>query len=331
MHIFITGLCIGLCLCFAGGITLLRAAFIRATQYKLIAPEQVLFHTLVSRQNRILTAFFIAYGFFILSATMLITHHLLSGLNTWQMVLHCLLLPLFIVVLTFILPRLYLLSQPIDTALSLLPLINKTVAVFTAPALLLGAMNRFIAKQWRIQPAPSDDLVNTADFYAMVTRLYQNEAATHTPEKKDYLIHESLTRFAAMPVTTLMIPEDKLKIMDADQEIPELLSQSFDTSARRILLYQDNPENIMGILHVSLLMKSFCLAEGDKDATDITSAISEPVFIPAEKSVLAQLQDFASQQTKFVLIRDHQHQIKGAIDLETILDGLAADLKKKAV
>ena len=119
-------------------------------------------------------------------------------------------------------------------------------------------------------------------------------------------------------------------MMDAAMPVEELLEHVFSGEAKRILLYQDGPENIVGILHKSLLMKSFCLAEGDKEATDITSAISEPVFISEHISVLEQLQNFSIQQGQFVLVKDRD-RIKGAIDLETILEALSKELSREGL
>lgn len=335
MGIFFTGLCIGLCLCFAGGITLLRTAYGRILENDFSDrpdnPVNLLFNTMVSKQDQILSHLYVAYGFFISSAMILVTHYLLDSLNYWQIAMHCILLPFFFVLLTNFLPKAYMLQQPVDFSLSLLPWVNIISKIFAAPAFVLTFLGKAITSPAKTAFQSLDNLINTFEFYPLVTRFYRSEAIIDTPEKKDYLIQQSLGRFASMAVSQMMIPVKRLKRMDAALEIEELLSQSFNTNARRILLYQDSLEDIIGILHVSLLMKSFCLAEGDKDTTDITSAISEPVFIPSEKSVLAQLQDFAGQQTQFALIRDQNNFICGAIDLETILEALASDLRQKAV
>ena len=86
MTIFITGLCIGLCLCLAGGITVLRTAFARISQSD-ISPETgtdlpALFHALVTRQDKILSALLLAYGFFICS-TLVFTFSCFFCIRFW--------------------------------------------------------------------------------------------------------------------------------------------------------------------------------------------------------------------------------------------------------
>lgn len=320
MPVFVTGFCIGLCLCLAGGITIIRTAFARLTEkdFPSVQGDSAAYHLfkkMVSRQDRIFSSLSVAYGFFITCALMLMARYLLAGFGFWLVALHGVVLPCLIVLLTDMWPRAWMLGRPAEDAIRLFPWIMRVASVFHGPAVLLAALARGL---FRFRGG----LFNTAESYASVSRFYESGQADTSPEKQDYTIQRSLSRLAATPVSHMMIPVRQLLRIDAALEAEELMAKCFDTTERRILLYQDEPENIAGILHVSLLMKSFCMADGDRNTTDITSAISGPVFIAPDKTVLAQLQDFATRQDQFVLVRDDRGIVQGAIDLETILESL---------
>jgi len=293
---------------------MLRAAFTRFSRDEL--PQ-----AMIIRQDKIISALIIGYFFFVISALLLMTHYLLSGLNNWQIALHCFILTILIVPLTDVFPRAYLLKQPVEFSRALLPWIRIVAAVFHYPARLMAFLGR----------KEKGDLFNTMDIYPLIARYYESNAADTSTEHKDYNVNKILTRFVTLPVTAIMTKASELKVMDVEMPVDELITAVFESSAPRILLYQDRVENIVGILHSALLMKSFCLAEGDKNLTDITSAISEPVFISSQISVFDQLQDFSSRHEQFALIRGNDDAIQGAISMELILEKLFGELKEQAM
>jgi Mg2+/Co2+ transporter CorB len=313
MAIMLIGLLIGSCLVLAGGFAMLRAAFMRLSHGELPM-------AMIERQDKILSALIVGQMFFVLSAVILITHYLLGGLNNWQIALHCVILTLVIVPVTDVFPRSFIVKQPHEFSLALLPWIRIAAGVFNYPAKLLVFLGRSRA-----------NFFNTTEYYPLVSRYYESNATNNTDERKDYDIQKILSRFITLPVTDIMTKASDLKVMDVEMPVEELITAIFESNASRVLLYQDRAENIVGILHTSLLMKSFCLAEGDKNLTDITSAISEPVFISDQICVFDQLQDFSSRHEQYALIRDRNGVLLGAIAMETILEKSFSELKQQTL
>jgi Mg2+/Co2+ transporter CorB len=230
-------------------------------------------------------------------------------------------LTLVVLPITDIFPRAYLSRQPDEFSRALLPWIRISAAIFTYPAQLLAFIGR----------KSKGGVFNTMEYYPLIARYYESNNQEETTEHKDYNIRKILTYFITLPVSNIMIKASDLKIMNVEMPAEELMTAVFESNKSRVLLYQERAENIVGILHTSLLMKSFCLAEGDKNLTDMTSAISEPIFISDQVSVFDQLQDFSSHHEQFALIRDRNQNLIGAISMEIILERLSLHLKQQVV
>src|SRR3546814_11364244 len=79
--------------------------------------------------------------------------------------------------------------------------------------------------------------------------------------------------------------------------VEEVLASPFT----RLPLWQDDPDNIVGVLHVKALLRAVQAANGrELDKLDVRAIATPPWFIPDTTDLLSQLQAFRSDRTSVV-------------------------------
>ena len=94
----------------------------------------------------------------------------------------------------------------------------------------------------------------------------------------------------------------------------------------RIPLWRDNPENIVGILHVKDLLRALHAVDGNASKVDIVSLMKAPWFVPDTRPVSEQLKAFRRRKTPFALVVDEYGDVEGLVTLEDILEEIVGDI-----
>ena len=94
----------------------------------------------------------------------------------------------------------------------------------------------------------------------------------------------------------------------------------------RIPLWRDQPENIVGVLHVKDLLRALHAVEGEANKVDIAALMTPPWFVPDTRPVSEQLKAFRRRKTPFALVVDEYGEVEGLVTLEDILEEIVGDI-----
>jgi Mg2+/Co2+ transporter CorB len=119
-------------------------------------------------------------------------------------------------------------------------------------------------------------------------------------------------------VEDIMTPRGEIESIDLAApmaEIAEKLSTSFHT---RLPVYENEPSNIVGIVHLRRLVGGVVRGQLDHDL--LRKDLAEPYFIPAETQVYAQLRFFRENRQRLGLVVDEYGELLGLITIEDIVE-----------
>jgi Mg2+/Co2+ transporter CorB len=119
-------------------------------------------------------------------------------------------------------------------------------------------------------------------------------------------------------VEDIMTPRGEIESIDLAApiaEITEKLSTSFHT---RLPVYENEPSNIIGIVHLRRLVAGTINSTLDHDL--LRKDLAEPYFIPAETQVYAQLRFFRENRQRLGLVVDEYGELLGLITIEDIIE-----------
>jgi Mg2+/Co2+ transporter CorB len=121
-----------------------------------------------------------------------------------------------------------------------------------------------------------------------------------------------------LTVEDIMTPRGEIESVDLDapmHEIREKLATSFHT---RLPVYEREPGNIVGVVHLRRLLAGALSGELDHD--NLRRNLAEPYFIPAETQVYAQLRFFRENRQRLGLVVDEYGELLGLVTVEDIVE-----------
>lgn len=129
-------------------------------------------------------------------------------------------------------------------------------------------------------------------------------------------------------VGQIMIHRKNMRTINADDAPSEIVRQAIESEHTRIPLWRNDPDNIVGILHIKSLLRAVRAAEGieNLDDIDILSIVSEPWFVPETTLLSDQLHAFRRKRSHFALVVDEYGAIMGLVTLEDILEEIVGQI-----
>jgi len=148
------------------------------------------------------------------------------------------------------------------------------------------------------------------------------EAGNYIPKKHQSILL-NLFDLESITVDDVMTPRNQIEALDIDAP-PELLRQQIGTAYhRRLPVYQNQPDNIIGIILVRRLL-NFSGREGIT-ARHLRQIMREPYFIPAGTPLFTQLQQFQEHQDRLCFVVDEYGELMGLLTLEDIVEELIGE------
>ncbi len=126
-------------------------------------------------------------------------------------------------------------------------------------------------------------------------------------------------------VGEIMTHRKTVVMVSVDQSPEEIIDQALAESYTRVPLWRDQPDNIIGVLHIKALLRAI-RQEPDLTRLDVLSLASSPWFIPESTSLIEQLQAIRERREHFALVVDEYGTFLGVVTLEDILEEIVGDI-----
>ncbi len=141
--------------------------------------------------------------------------------------------------------------------------------------------------------------------------------------KKHASVLLNLLEIGANTVDDVMIPRNQLEGINLDLPIEELAQQISTAHHRRIVVYQDRLDNVIGILRVRHALT--LIQRNELTRETLQETIREPYFVPSSTPLLSQIQNFQEHEDRVSLVVDEYGEIMGLVTLEDILEEIIGE------
>ncbi|MBA3033696.1 MAG: DUF21 domain-containing protein [Gammaproteobacteria bacterium] len=119
-------------------------------------------------------------------------------------------------------------------------------------------------------------------------------------------------------VEDIMTPRGEIESIDLTAPIDEIADKLATSFHTRLPVYEQEPGNIIGILHLRRLLAG--ALGGTLSHALLRQELTQPYFIPAETLAYAQLRFFRENRQRFGLVVDEYGELLGLVTIEDIIE-----------
>jgi Mg2+/Co2+ transporter CorB len=125
---------------------------------------------------------------------------------------------------------------------------------------------------------------------------------------------------AELRVGDVMIHRRNMDVLDGSASSEEIVERVLASTHTRFPVWRDDPENIIGVLHIRDLLRVMIERGGRLAGLDVASLTAPPWFVPDTTSLEEQLEAFRDRHEHFALVVDEYGVLQGIVTLEDILE-----------
>ncbi|NEV92944.1 gliding motility-associated protein GldE [Psychroflexus sp. YR1-1] len=145
-----------------------------------------------------------------------------------------------------------------------------------------------------------------------------SEEDTSKDEKK---ILQGIVSFGNTDTKQVMRPRLDIFALNVEQSFAEVVSEIMENGYSRIPVYEENVDNITGILYIKDLLPHL-----QEKNFDWQALVREPYFVPENKKLDDLLADFQNQKNHLAIVVDEYGGTSGLISLEDIIEEIVGDI-----
>jgi gliding motility-associated protein GldE len=148
------------------------------------------------------------------------------------------------------------------------------------------------------------------------------ELTDKTEISEESTILEGIIRFGKETAKEVMTSRLDMVALDTETPYDEVLRCIVDTAYSRIPVYEDNMDNIRGVLYIKDLLPHL-----DKDASFRWQALVRPAyFVPETKMIDDLLRDFQANKIHVAVVVDEFGGTSGIVTMEDIIEEIVGEI-----
>lgn len=196
--------------------------------------------------------------------------------------------------------------------------IIKIISVCAAPFVkLLTVSTNVISKLFGIN-GTNEKIVTEEEIRMMVD--VGEEKGTIKEEEKELI--DNVFEFNDKVVSEIMIHRKDIYAIDINSDIDDILAELDEYKYSRIPVYEENIDNIVGMLFIKDLIANI----SRKEKIKMANIIREPYFISESKLINEVFRDFQKGKHQLAIVLDEYGGTAGLVTMEDILEELVGNI-----
>jgi len=154
-----------------------------------------------------------------------------------------------------------------------------------------------------------DIFVNEEEFRSLI------EESTHrgiVGPQEQKLIHTILD-FERIQIQSVMIPVGKVPMVDIHSKIEDVKRIAREAQVRMLLVYEEIPSIVMGMVYV------FDILWEEEDARGLHDFLRAPIFMPEDTSLEKAFLQLQKKRQSYAVVTDRAGDVKGVVPIERLL------------
>lgn len=132
----------------------------------------------------------------------------------------------------------------------------------------------------------------------------------------------NIFEFSDKDAKDIMTSRQKIIAMENTMKVDEALKFALDNSFSRYPVYEEDIDNIVGVIHLKDLIAAYL----DTPDAEIISVMDDPIFIHPTFNISKLLQKMQSEKIHMAIILDEYGQTEGLVAMEDIIEEIVGNI-----
>lgn len=137
----------------------------------------------------------------------------------------------------------------------------------------------------------------------------------------EHRILEGIVKFGSTDVRQIMQSRQEIVALSNTCTFPEVLELILEAGYSRIPVYEENFDNVIGILYIKDLLPFL-----SDESYNWTQLIRKPFFVPENKKIDDLLKEFQGMKMHMAMVVDEYGGTNGLVTLEDVLEEIVGDI-----
>ncbi len=124
-------------------------------------------------------------------------------------------------------------------------------------------------------------------------------------------------------VREIMVPKGDMVALEVSTPLDEIIEVFAREGCSRIPIFEDNLDNIIGVVHAKDILKYWNMRERPGDISDL---LHPPYFVPEGKKLIDLLQEFRQNRPKMAIVIDEYGNVDGLLTIGDVVEEIIGDI-----
>ncbi len=204
-------------------------------------------------------------------------------------------------------------------AMAYAPVILVLMTILTPVIFIVDRLAGFILWVLRIDNKKKKDIF-TEDEIRTIVNVSQQEGVIESSEKK---IINNLFDFGDSTAKDVMIPRIDMTFADAASSYDDIIALFKQTMYTRIPIYENSPDNVIGILNI----KDLIVNPSDNETFNIRNIMRKPFFTFEQKNTSDLFKEMQLSSTSIAIVLSEYGTTAGMITTEDLLEEIVGEIR----
>ncbi len=249
----------------------------------------------------------------------------LFGDGGLAILLSTIVMTVLVLVFAEVMPKTAAIARADSIAMLVAPVMQRIVALLApitsvVQVIVRATLHRFFG----LDVTAMDDALSPHEELKGAIELHHEEGQIEK-EARD-LIRGAL-ELEDITVEDIMLHRKFIEMMDVNTPQIEIVEAVLASNHTRIPLYDEDPDNVVGVLHAKDMLRALWKVGNDASKVDLREIAMDPYFVPETTTLQEQLDAFKTAQMHFALAIDEYGTLRGLVTMEDILEEIVGEIE----
>ncbi|MBX2834074.1 MAG: HlyC/CorC family transporter [Micavibrio sp.] len=274
------------------------------------------------QKDRMIGALLLGNNLVNILASALATSVLIKMVGEAGVVYATLVMTMLVLIFAEVLPKTYALHHAESLSMRIAPIIRVIILIFAPITEMVTWIARMTLRLFGIDISK----VSAGSHLELLRGVIEMHQGPEQETQEQRAMLRSILELADVPVEDIMTHRRIVTMADADAKMQDIIDIVLESPHTRIPVWQDDMDNIIGVIHAKLLLRELSACKGDVDKVDMHHIMLEPRFVPETTNLFDQLQEFREKQEHFAIVVDEYGSFMGIVTLEDILEEIVGEI-----